>query len=263
LLVILAGDAMLSGAVAQKVQAGDVISLPRDSAYGFTAVGRAGLHALHLAFVGAAAGSSNEASSLQQLLARNEVRLQTALNGSFFMLLRRRGVDSRGNRVDTRANLQSVADALKTIQLTRQALCRGEDYVAQLNGAELAGGLGSSLVATDLALSAMSSWFCRQMLDTEHAGKLVMNLVLHTGGSYMAALATPMFEDEPTRRRLEAYAAGVNDDSNAAQLEGLHAQAYTPLCRLLNASWDLVDAMTQRFAQLIEPDVGSQPAWPE
>jgi hypothetical protein len=42
-----------------------------------------------------------------------------------------------------------------------------------------------------------------------------------------------------------------------ALLEGLHPHTYVRLQRVLDASWDMVDAMTQRFALLIELDAGS------
>lgn len=267
LLIILEGRAVLIGGLNRKVEAGDVIMLPRDLEYGFTAVGPAGLNALHVAFEGDSEAYTDEALSLQQLLARNEMRLQTTLNNSFFMLLRRRGIDSERKRTAMRESLRVFSDAFQTMLFTRQATCRDEEYDSPSNR-RLLEGLGrdralpvsvASLITNDSALRSISSWFCRQVLVLDGAEKAVVNLVLETGGYYLGALAALMFEDEDSPRCADRHAGddGHYRAANVALLEGLPPHTYARLQRVLDTSWDMVDTMTQRFAQLIELDAGS------
>ena len=54
---------------------------------------------------------TDEALTLQQLLTRNEARLQTTLNNSFFSLLRRRGIDNERKRVAMREAIWSAESA--------------------------------------------------------------------------------------------------------------------------------------------------------
>ncbi len=267
LLIILEGRAILIGGLNRKVEAGDVITLPRDLEYGFTAVGPAGLHALHVAFDGDAPSYTDEALTLQQLLARNEARLQTTLNNSFFSLLRRRGIDSERKRVAMRESVRVFSDAFQTLLFTRQATCRDEEYAGQFNQHLLEelghNGLlpvsGTSWVAKDAVLRAMSSWFCHQMLVLDNAEKAVVNLVLETGGYYLGTLSMPLFEGDVSQRYFDTHAEddAHHKELSAALLEGLHPHTYVRLQRVLDASWDMVDAMTQRFAHLIELDAGS------
>lgn len=267
LLIILEGRAILTGGLNRKVEAGDVIMLPRDLEYGFTAVGPAGLNALHVAFEGDSEAFTDEALSLQQLLSRNEMRLQTTLNNSFFMLLRRRGIDSERKRTAMRESLRVFSDAFQTMLFTRQATCRDEEYEAQFNQHlleelghnRLLSVTGTSLVAKDSVLRAMSSWFCHQMLVLDNAEKAVVNLVLETGGYYLGTLSMPMFEGDDAQRYFDTHAEddAHHKDLSVALLEGLHPHTYVRLQRVLDASWDMVDAMTQRFALLIELDAGS------
>src|ERR1043165_5010870 len=72
LLIVLEGKANLIGRLSRKVEAGDVVTLPSNHQYGFTDVGSTGLHALHVTFDGDPKSYTDEALSLQQLLARNE-----------------------------------------------------------------------------------------------------------------------------------------------------------------------------------------------
>jgi mannose-6-phosphate isomerase-like protein (cupin superfamily) len=256
LLIILEGRAILIGGLSRKVEAGDVITLPRHLEYGFTAVGPAGLHALHVAFEGDSESHADEALSLQQLRARNEARLQTTLNNPFFMLLRRR-IDSERKR----EGLRVFAEAFRSLLSTRPA-ARPEDHASQFEPHLLEGHgqdqlpSATSLLATDSVLRSMSSWLCRQVLVLDGAEKAVVNLVLETAGYYLGALAALMFEAEDSPGCGDTRAEH-DEDANVVALEGLQPHEYARLQRVLDTSWDMVDAMTQRFAQLIELDAGS------
>jgi hypothetical protein len=117
----------------------------------------------------------------------------------------------------------------------------------------------ASLITNDSALRAISSWFCRQVLVLDGAEKAVVNLVLETGGYYLGALAALMFEGDDSARCADRHAGddGHYKAANVALLEGLPPRTYARLQRVLDSSWDMVDAMTQRFGQLIELDAGS------
>ncbi|HXK18033.1 MAG TPA: hypothetical protein VNG33_09530 [Polyangiaceae bacterium] len=267
LLIILEGRAILIGGMNRKVEAGDVVTLPARHEYGFTAVGPAGLHALHVSFDGDPMSYTDEALTLAQLLARNEARLQTTLNNSFFSLLRRRGIDTDRKRVAMREALRVFSDAFQTLLFTRQATCRDEEYSSQFNQHlleelghnKLLSVSGATAVSRDAVLRAMSSWFCHQMLVLDNAEKAVVNLVLETGGYYLGTLSMPMFEGDSAQRYFDTHAEddAHHKDLSVALLDGLHPHTYVRLQRVLDASWDMVDGMTQRFAELIELDAGS------
>lgn len=267
LLIILEGRAVLVGGLNRKVEAGDVITLPRDLAYGFTAIGSAGLHALHVAFEGESSSHADEAATLQQLLGRNEARLQMTLNNSFFFMLRRRGIDSERKRAAMRECLRVFSDAFQTLLFTRQAMCRDDSYAAafnehlveELGHNQLLSVSGTSRLAKDSVLRAMSSWFCHQMLVLDNAEKAVITLVLETGAFYVFSLSRPLFEGDPSQHFFETH---EEDDAHhkelsAQLLQGLNARAYGRLQRVLDASWDMVDAMTERFAYLIALDAST------
>jgi mannose-6-phosphate isomerase-like protein (cupin superfamily) len=267
LLIILEGRAVLIGGLNRKVEAGDVVTLPANHQYGFSAVGPAGLNAIHVSFDGDPLSYTDEALTLQQLLARNEARLQTTLNNSFFSLLRRRGIDSERKRTAMREALRVFSDAFQTLLFTRQATCRDDEYASEFNQHlleelghnNLLKVSGMTAVSKDAVLRAMSSWFCHQMLVLDNAEKAVVNLVLESGGYYLGTLSMPMFEGDSAQNYFDTHA---EDDAHHKELsvgllEGLHPHTYVRLQRVLDSSWDMVDAMTQRFAELIELDAGS------
>ena len=267
LLIILEGRAVLVGRQTRKVEAGDVVTLPRDHEYGFTAVGPSGLHALHVAFDGDPASYSEEAATLPQLLARNEARLQTTLNNPFFSLLRRRGVDSERKRMAMRESLRVFSDAFQTHLFTRQATCRDEEYAVafdehfreELGHNRLLKVSGTSAVTKDAQLRAMSSWFCHQMLVLDNAEKAVVNLVLETGAYYVCTLSQPLFEGHESQNFFDTHA---EDDAHHKELSvgllgGLHPHVYARLQNVLDSTWNMVDAMTQRLAHLITLDATS------
>ena len=264
LLIILEGRATLVGGLHRKVDAGDVITLPKDHQYGFEEVDASGLHALHVAFEGDPAAYTDEAATLQHLLARNEERLQTVLNNSFFTLLRKRGIDTDRKRTAMRESLRVFSDAFQTLLFTRQATCRDEAYAADFNQhlvEELGHNqlLGKTSLSKDSVLRAMSGWFCQQMLVLDNAEKAVVTLVLETGAYYVFTLSRPLFEGDQSEGYFVTHAEedARHKDMSAALLEGLPTQAYARLQRVLDASWNMVDAMTERFAYLIALDAKS------
>jgi len=266
LLIILEGRAILIGRLTRKVEAGDVITLPRDHQYGFRAVGPAGLHALHVTFEGDPA-SIAESASLPELLARNEARLQTTLNNSFFSLLRRRGIDSERKRVAMRESLRVFSDAFQTHLFTRQATCQDEEYAVafgqhlreELGHNRLLKVSGTSAIAKDATLRGLSSWFCHQMVVLDNSEKAVVNLVLETGAYYVCTLSQPQFEGYEAQNFFDTHAAEDehHKELSVALLRDLHPRVYGRLCRVLDKTWNMVDAMTQRLAYLIELDATS------
>lgn len=267
LLIILEGRAVLIGRLTRKVEAGDVITLPRDHEYGFTAIGPAGLHALHVTFDGDPASVAQGAMSLPQLIARNEARLQTTLNNSFFSLLRRGGIDSERKRAAMRESLRVFSDAFQTHLFTRQATCHDEEYAAafgehlreELGHNRLLKVSGTSIIAKDAMLRGLSSWFCHQMLVLDNAEKAVVNLVLETGAYYVCTLSQPQFEGHEAQRFFDTHAAEDehHKELSVALLRDLHPRVYGRLYSVLDTTWNMVDAMTQRLAYLIELDATS------
>jgi hypothetical protein len=262
LLIVLEGGAELIGRLNRAVEPGDVITLPSDHEYGFENVGPAGLNALYVAFHEQPSGGAGEAHSLSELLARNEVRVQLALNNAFFSLLRNGGVDSERKRATMRECLRVFSDAFQTFLFTRQATCRDRDFAAPFHGHlleelghnELLAISGSSPIAHDSILIATSNWFCHQMLVLDNAEKAVVNLALESAGYYLGTLSMPLFVNDESRGYFDTHA---EDDAHhkelgAQLLDDLHPHTYARLQRVLDSSWDMIEAMTARFAYLIE-----------
>ncbi len=261
LLIVLEGRAVLIGGMSRTVEAGDVITVPKDHPYGFTAVGPQGLHALHVSFEGGAA-TSERGASLSSLLARNDERLQTTLNNSFFSLLRGRGVDNEQKRQAMRECLRVFSDGFQTHLFTRQAMCRDPEYAAafhehlteELGHNQLLPDTATSPGANDPVLRAMASWFCHQMVALDNAEKAVVNLVLESGAYYVCTLSQPLFEGHASHGFFSTHAEDDerHKELSVGLLEGLHPQVYARLLQVLDKTWDMVDAMTQRFAYFIE-----------
>jgi quercetin dioxygenase-like cupin family protein len=267
LLIVLEGDAELVGRVRRKVQAGDVITLPTNHEYGFTEIGAKGLHALHVAFGQEVASKNDQAQTLQQLLSRNDARMQIALSNPFFSLLRNRRVDNSRRRTAMRECLRVFSDAFQTLLFTRQATCRDARYAPSFNQHlreelghnQLLKVSGSSSIARDPRLLATSAWFCHQMLVLDNAEKAAVNLVLETAGYYLGTLAGPLFSGQESSGYFDTHAEddAHHKDVGIRLLEGLHPQTYGRLQRVLDSSWDMLEAMTRRFAHLIELDTRS------
>ena len=179
LLVVLQGDAELTGGIRKYVRQGDVITLPSHHEYGFSNIGSEGLHALHVAFHEASAAMPDVVLSLEQLIERNERRAQDALNSPFFLLLRDGALDGERARSMFRECLRVFSDAFQVVLLTRQATCRDEAYrrtfdehlLEELGHNKLLSVSGHPLAVGDPILQATASWFCHQMLvDTWKSG---------------------------------------------------------------------------------------------
>jgi hypothetical protein len=262
LLIVLEGRAVLIGGLTRKVEAGDVVMLPRDHAYGFTAVGPDGLHALHVAFGAELAVRSDDAATLTQLLARNDARLQTTLNNSFFSLLRRGGIDSERKRAAMRECLRVFSDAFQVLLFTRQALCRDSRFapafhqhlVEELGHNRLLEVSGSSPLARDAQLHAASAWFCEQMLLADNIEKAAITLVLETGAYFVFTLSRPLFQGDTSQAYFDTHAEddAEHKEQGARLLAGLHPEQYRRLRGVIDSAWDMVEAMTSRFTYLIE-----------
>lgn len=262
LLIILEGSALLMGRVTKAVEAGDVITLPRHQEYGFVAVGDTGLHALHVAFAEEQHGNTTGAQTLPELLERNEERMQLTLNNPFFSLLRARGIDSERKRATTRECLRVFADAFQTFLFTRQATCSDDDFAAlfhehlveELGHNKLLKVSGKSPIARDPVLRATSSWFCHQMLVLDDAEKAIVNLVLESAGFFLGTLAGPQFAGHESEGYFDTHAEADEHHKELGMnlLENLSPQAYVALAHTLDSTWDMLEAMTGRFAHLIE-----------
>jgi len=249
------------------VQQGDVITLPRGEEYGFTAVGSDGLHALHVAFREDDAASSQAVTSLPALLERNEVRTQLILNNPFFLIWRERRLDSERKRALMRECLRVFADSFQTFLFTRQAMCRDDDYAVtfgehlleELGHNKLLDASGDRRATTDPVLRATSSWFCYQMLTLDNSGKAVVNLVLETAGYYLGVLAKPVYEGEDSANYFDTHAIGdaEHKETCVRLLEDEHPQTYRRLHRVLEDTWDMLDAMTTRIARLVSQEMSS------
>lgn len=265
LLIVLRGHAWLTGRVHRPVSQGDVVTLPPDEEYGFTAVGNDGLHALHVAFREKSASSTREVTTLESLLERNEVRAQLLLNNPFFLIWRERKLDTERKRAMIKECLRVFADAFQIFLFTRQAMCRddgyaktfGEHLLEEIGHNKLLQVEGGFRAANDSILQATSSWFCHQMLTLDNSGKAVVNLVLETAGYNLGVLGRPAFEGEPSATYFDTHATGdaEHKEIGVKLLEGEHPHTYRKLHLVLDSTWDMLDAFTRRVARLMAQEL--------
>jgi hypothetical protein len=270
LLIVLQGSAEFVAAAdaPRAVERGDVITLPGGREYGFRRVGPAGLQALHVAFQSENAPQTGEQSSLQQLLATNERRVEQALRGPYFHMLRNGSLGPERCRNRFRDAARIFSDAFQNIMFARQATCRDEDFAPiflshlreELGHNELLTVTDNRKAPADAVLRATCSWFCHQMLMLDNVGKAVLvHLVLETAGYHFHTLAKPVLAADVSAGYFAAHSEADDEHKDAVLdvLQGLHPRTYQRLEQIVEDGWNMFDAMTRRIVHLVELEAAS------
>lgn len=268
MLVILEGNAELTGGVQRAVEQGDVVTVPAGQQYGFRDVGPLGLHVLQVSFTNQATGKrSLESRDLAQLLSRNAARMHAALENPFYLLLRSGELRKPNRRGVMREALRVFSDAFQTILFTRQATCRDERFLRAFH-AHLTEEIGHnellkvrtrSQATTDPILRASSVWFCHQMLLLDNSGKAVVNLVLETAGYHFHTLASNVLAGDESAEYFRVHAEDdeAHMEMGLENLGDLHPENYRKLHEVLESSWDMFEVMSSRIAHLVNVEEAS------
>jgi hypothetical protein len=250
------------------VERGDVVTLPMGHEYSLRATDPLGFHALEVAFHEEPCAETAQAHTLEGLLVQNEMRAQLLLNNPFFLLLRGGGPDTEQELARLRECARVFADAFQKFLFTRQSMCRDRDYEeAFLDHLREEQGhnrlLDVALNAgafNDAVLKAVSNWFSHQMLVLDNVDKAVVNLVLETAGYYFGVLAGAVFHGTSSAPYFDAHAEGdaEHKDVGMRLVAEQTPETYTRLQRVLDASWDMLEAMTRRIAQLVQAERAAQ-----
>jgi hypothetical protein len=109
-----------------------------------------------------------------------------------------------------------------------------------------------SRIVSDPILKATSAWFCQRMLVLDNAGKVVVNLVLETAGYHFHSLARPVFKGETGEKYFDTHAEADehHKDVGVELLEGFTPDTYEQLYGVLEESYDMLEALTQRIFEL-------------
>ena len=262
LLIVLQGKAELLGGARRRVEQGDVITVPSKHAYGFTSVGRQGLHAIHVAFRTDVERRGAKAINCDELLAQNDRRARAALKSPFFQLFRAGELSTESRRSIMREALRVFSDAFQAMLLSRQAMCRDETFQSvfdehlqeELGHNKLLRVSGDACVTGDPILKATSAWFCHQMLVLDNAGKAVVHLMLETAGHDFHTLAMSVFSADESAHYFKTHAEDDERHRNLAVhlLRDQHPLTYPRLHKVLEDSWDMFDAMSSRIAKLVQ-----------
>jgi hypothetical protein len=261
LLVVLQGQAQMASDGRRAVKQGDVIILSAGAEYLFTGVGAEGLQALHLTFGGRSGDGLAPVLTREGLLARNEERARAMLQTPYFQLLQNGTLSSPDKRRQFRTCIRVFSDAFQRLLFTRQAMCRDEKFDStfhehlreELGHNRLLRGPDDSPPLPDPVLHATSTWFCQRMLLLDNLDKAVVNIVLETAGYHFHTLAQPAFAADDcagyfsTHAEADAEHQGVGLDL----LQGAHPTTYLRLHRVLEETWDMLGAMTNRIATLL------------
>jgi hypothetical protein len=184
------------------------------------------------------------------------------MKGPLYQLLRDDTLRSESHRSMMREGIRVFSDAFQTILFTRQATCRDEIYRAvfdehlfeEIGHNKLLKVNGDWKAAADPILKATSNWFCHQMLVLDNAEKAVVHLVLETGGHYFHTLAMSVFESDESAPYFGAHAEHDEDHKDLVidVLKDHHPFRYVGLHRVLEDSWDMLEAMCARIATLVQ-----------
>lgn len=260
----LVGTASIATAVRQ-VEQGDVLTVPSEHSYGFTEI-EADLHVLQVTLQQQSGEALAERElSLESLLERNRKRVEQVLDSPFYVLLRDGLLNTRDKRSAACEAIRVFSDAFQSFLFTRQAMCRDDSYFAAFHGHlleelghnDMLHVAGNQRISRDPILRATSVWFSHQMLKLDNAGKAVVNLVLETSGYHFHTLAKPVFADGNSATYFAAHAEADEQhmDLGVDLLAGLHPDTYRRLLELLDESWDMLQTVTTRFAELVALEV--------
>jgi hypothetical protein len=268
LLLILRGRASLVGAGEQAIEQGDVLTLPSGQKYGFSNID-VDLHVLHVALPhGPAIESDDPALSLERLLERHRQRAREILETPGYMVLRNGSLNTAHRRSTACEALRVFSDAFQTFLFTRQAMCRDKAYLSIFHG-HLLEELGHNdllkvsrrrRILADPILRAASSWFSHQMLTLDNAGKTVVNLVLETSGYHFHTLAKPVFASAEAGDYFDVHAEADEEHMTLGVdlLAHLHPDVYRRLLDILEDSWNMLETVTNRFAELVDLETSDE-----
>lgn len=261
LLVVLYGTARLVGDESAELEPGDVVTLPANQEYGFSAVGANGFRVLQTVFTGRPDGGAQRELSLKHLLDRNETRARAALDWPFFRLLSDGSLESPVKRKRFRDALRIFSDAFQSLLFARQATCRDPEFYASFHE-HLMEEIGHNRmlespedpqVRNDRILQATGDWFSHRMLTLDNADKAIVALVLETAGYHFHGLAEKAFAGQEGAEYFHAHAEADehHKDAGLELLEGLHPDVYRRLIALLEESWEMLEAALGRIAELV------------
>src|SRR5690606_1816882 len=200
LLIVLDGEARLTGTTPRTIECGDTVALPAGCAVGIDGISHHALSALLVVFQKENekpdSPSPQEVVSLERLLEENEREAERVLANPYFRMIAQGGLQDEPLRNLFRDRLRVFCDAFQRFLFTRQATCTDDVYEGTFLEHMLEELGHNSLMQTsgecrrfDAVLSATSNWFCHQMIVQDNVGKAAIHLVLETGGDYFHNLA--------------------------------------------------------------------------
>jgi quercetin dioxygenase-like cupin family protein len=266
LLIVMRGQATLTGQAKRTVEQGDTVTVPAGESYGFTAV-RSELHVLHVRLVAGPdeVKSAQGELTIERLLQHNEARARAALDTPFFAKLRTGALDTPHKRGLAREAIRVFSDAFQTFLFTRQAMCRDASYHAvfhehlaeEFGHNKMLGVSGNERIAKDPIWQATSAWFSHQMLALDNSGKAVVNLAVETCGFHFHTLAKPVFSSDESAEYFSLHSEADDEhmELGVDLLAGQHPDTYARLLALLDRSWDMMLAVTTRFAELLDEEL--------
>ncbi len=271
LLIVLEGKGELVGQTIRTIERGDVVTLPGGHEYGVTQVEGDGIRALQVLFEdevfdrdtlsNAEAREESPATTLEQLLAKNEKLAGEVLRNPYFLMIGKGGLGTERVRSLFRDRLRVFCDAFQTFLFTRQATCDDQSYrgvflehlLEEVGHNDLMKITGENR-RFDAVLEATSNWFCHQMFLQDNAGKAAIHLVLETGGDYFHNLAKPSFEGDVSEEYFRTHAEddARHKEMSVELLRGQTPKTYQRLHETVVDAWKMIDAMTRRIHRLVE-----------
>ncbi|MFZ5891715.1 MAG: hypothetical protein ACOY0T_11730 [Myxococcota bacterium] len=203
-------------------------------------------------------------TTLDELLHHNHARTAAFHQHPFFGLLQESTLADARKLDVLMACIQGFSNNFQNILFIRQALCvdpRFKTAFSQHLSEEighdtlLAHQRGDASVVRDTLFDAILAWFSYQMLVLDNAERAaLMHLVLETGADYFYRVAAPSLGKHVASSYFQFHAEADDGHANLVMdlLEGLGPKTYARLGDIVDAGWDMIDAMLERVRWLVE-----------
>jgi hypothetical protein len=262
LLIFHAGAGTLLGETERPVAKDDVVLLPPGSKHGFVG-GPDGLQgvAIQLGDDAEAASAPQEAGGegWQALLAHNDKNQQAFRRRPLFDLLRDGTLDEPSRRRAFLGAMQVWFDAEPALLMRRLASCADAKYsrafvrdidddFARTLRRHGRGERPWATASTDVRMAAFVSWFSYQMAVLDNAEKAVVELVVRSAISAYQSAAAPALAQFTSQRHFH-YSQG-RTSVGADLLRGQSAAGYARLRAIMDETWSMFAAMTDRVVEL-------------
>lgn len=204
-----------------------------------------------------------DVTSLDDLLRHNDSRMAAFRNHPLFALVRdEKTLASDGKRNQLLACIQRFSETFQTLLFIRQGACTDPRFQRaflrhlseEIGHDALLAQRRDATAVQDTLFEAISAWFAYQMFVLDNAERTaLMHLVLENAGDYFHGFAAPRLGQHVDSPYFDVHAElDAGHASIGTELLGdLDPKTYARLGAIVDAGWNMVDALFERCRQLV------------